>query len=64
MKIISKKLYKKFIDTGQIPSTYMYKIAQQVIDGVTLHKYSLAVFMDKTNEINFLIKSIHEYGSE
>lgn len=48
--------YKKFINTGRVAYYVLYKIASKVKKNINLSQREMAIFIDKTNEIELILK--------
>lgn len=56
-------IYNKYVDTGNVPAIIMYSIAKKVMNNEVLSTYENSIFVGKTSDINFLIRSIAKYNT-
>jgi hypothetical protein len=52
IKTVNEKVYKHFIDTGEVDPSIIKLIAVKIVKQEPLNKYEHAIFFDKTAEIN------------
>ena len=60
---VTEIIYNKYIDTGNVPAIIMYSIAKKVMNNEVLTTYENSIFVGKTSDINFLIRSITKYNT-
>ena len=51
-KEVSERVYKHFIDTGEVDPKFIKLIAFKIMNQEQLTEYEQAIFFDKTAEIN------------
>lgn len=60
---VTNIIYNKYVDTGNVPAIIMYSIARKVMNNEVLSTYENSIFVGKTSDINFLIRSIAKYNT-
>lgn len=55
---VTEKIYKNYIDTGNVPAKIITFLALKTIKGEELNQMEFAIFCNKTSEINEEIKTL------
>jgi hypothetical protein len=55
---VTEKIYKNYVDTGNVPSKIITLLALKTIKGEELNQMEFAIFCNKTTEINEEIKTL------
>lgn len=55
---VTEKIYKNYVDTGNVPAKIITLLALKTIRGEELNQMEFAIFCNKTTEINEEIKTL------